>query len=330
MRQLLPGMAAAALLVACSATPASESAPLISSAHPVCTAIRSASADPAAEPVTVPVEGSRLRVLALGDFGDGLPDQQIVADAMDSYRTSHPDAPLSFGLTLGDNFYKVGLQNRKIPWKALWEDKYAKLGLLFFATLGNHDYTDATPEQELSYNSQSWCMPSPYYTFTAGPVQFFALNTQHLARKSGDAEQLAWLDRALGKSQARWKVVYGHHPILSNGDHGNDAELVRLKDRLLPKLKDRATLYLTGHDHDLQRLKADGVHLFIAGAGGHDKRSLIRTPSKGQWGVGQVLGFAVLEATDQQLVVQLLNQSQTPLCTFSIDQTGKADTSGCQ
>lgn len=330
MRLPHPGMVAAVLLVVCTTSPASEIAAPGSPAQTVCAALRSASANPAAEPVPVPVVGSRLRVLALGDFGDGLPGQQAVADAMDKHRTSHPDAPISFGLTLGDNFYDDGLQDRKIPWKTLWEDKYAKLGLLFFATLGNHDYTDATPEQELAYESPSWCMPSHYYTFKAGPVQFFALNTQLLARKKGDEDQLAWLDRELGKSQARWKVVYGHHPILSNGDHGNDAELVRLKDRLLPKLRGRATIYLTGHDHDMQRLEADGVHLFIAGAGGHDKRRLIRTPSTGQWGVGNVLGFAVLEATDQQLAVQLLDQSQTPLCTFSIDQTGKADTSKCQ
>ena len=42
------------------------------------------------------------------------------------------------------------------------------------------------------------------------PVQFFALDTQSVALS---ARQLERLDTELSRSQARWKVVYGHHPI---------------------------------------------------------------------------------------------------------------------
>jgi tartrate-resistant acid phosphatase type 5 len=55
-----------------------------------------------------------------------------------------------------------------------------------------------------------WRFPAPYYTFTAGPVQFFAVDTTEIS----EAEVL-WLDRAIGASTARWKVVYGHHPIFA-------------------------------------------------------------------------------------------------------------------
>ncbi|HBL29608.1 MAG TPA: hypothetical protein DD490_22470 [Acidobacteria bacterium] len=334
MRLHLTGMVAAVLLAACQPTArhSLENAAHISPMHPDCAAIRSAGAEdpPATDPVPVPFEGSRLRVLALGDFGDGSADQEAVADAMAAYQTLHRDTPISFGLTLGDNFYSEGLQDRQIPWKELWEDKYAQLGFLFFASLGNHDYSDATPEQELAYSSQSWCLPRHFYTFTAGPVQFFALDTQPLVNSRGDEQQLAWLDKALGQSQARWKVVYGHHPILSNGSHGDDPEIERLRNRLLPRLRGRATLYLTGHDHDLQRLMLDGVHLVIAGAGGHDVRPLRLTPSAGQWGVGKTPGFAVLEASDQQLTIQLIDKNQNALCTLNIHQDGGFDNTGCR
>jgi tartrate-resistant acid phosphatase type 5 len=336
MRRSHLALAVTAFLAACATNPSPQSypsperAPMIAAENPVCAQIRAASAP--TQPVAVPVLGSRLRVIALGDFGDGLDDQKAVANAMDEYRKRHPADPLSFGLTLGDNFYEEGLQGRNndIPWKKLWEDQYAKLGILFFASLGNHDYSDTSPDREIKYTSPSWCMPRHFYTFTAGPVQFFALDTEPLTGRRGDREQLEWLDRVLTQSSAPWKIVYGHHPVLSNGDHGDDEETANVKKHLLPKLRGRATIYLTGHDHDLQRLAADGVHLFVAGAGGHEVRPLRQDPSPGQWGVGEVLGFAVLEATEQQLVVQLIDQNQTPLCTFSLDRTGKADTTGCQ
>lgn len=333
MRRLLPGIAAVVLLSACTTLrPIPTSSVLGTPTNEHCAAVRSTSRtdQPPVEPVDVPVVGARLRILALGDFGDGSLNQQAVANAMNDYLARNPGDRASFGLTLGDNFYKEGLQGRSIPWNDLWESKYARLGLLFFASLGNHDYSDATPEQELEYSSQSWCLPQHYYTFTAGTAQFFALDTQRLVSRRGDAQQLQWLDLALERSRARWKIIYGHHPILSNGDHGDDSEITRLRDRLLPKLRGRATIYLTGHDHDLQRLAAEGVPLFVAGAGGHEVRPLRVTPSADEWGVGMTLGFAVLEMTEEQLVVQLLNKDQTPLCTFRIDQSGSFDDTGCR
>ena len=59
-------------------------------------------------------------------------------------------------------------------------------------------------------------MPGAYYTFTAGPVQFFAIDTQSVALASGSAS--GSIGRS-GRSQARWKIVYGHHPIDSDGNY---------------------------------------------------------------------------------------------------------------
>src|SRR6266705_140231 len=68
--------------------------------------------------------------------------------------------------------------------------------------------------------------PSPYYTFSAGPAQFFALDTNEVSEA-----QLLWLDAELKKSSAKWKLVYGHHPIYSDGRHGDSQVLI---EKLLP------------------------------------------------------------------------------------------------
>ena len=117
-------------------------------------------------------------------------------------------------------------------------------------------------------------MPASYYTFTAGPVQFFALDTQSAASD----KQLAWLDAELARSQSRWKVVYGHHPIYSGGNYEDRPDLIA---RLLPILKGPGgRLPLAGHDHNLQALRPEGsLHFYIAGGGGAGLYDLPAVPS---------------------------------------------------
>jgi hypothetical protein len=240
-------------------------------------------------PATRPV-----RVLAFGDFGDGSDAQRRVAAAMLRY---HRRTPFDFGVTLGDNFYPSGMEAPADPrWQTDWSTHYDPLKIRFYATLGNHDYNQPnSPAAEILFSRQSnsWRMPAAYYTFTAGPVQFFALDTDIIA----DA-QLAWLTRELDRSRAIWKVVYGHHPIYSEGVHEDNNVKI---DQLLPIVKSRADVYLAGHDHDMQHLKPeDRVHFFIAGSGGKLRpiepgpRSLFAKSAN---------GFAVLEADYQKLTV---------------------------
>lgn len=242
-----------------------------------------------------------IRVLAFGDFGTGSIAQQQTAAAMREY---HKRRPFDLGITLGDNFYPYGMLSPSDPrWKTQWEGLYGSLGIKFYATLGNHDwfgYKDS-PAAEILYSDKSpdWRMPSPYYSFTAGPVQFFAFDTV----EDSEAE-LEWLDRELAKSTARWKVVYGHFPIYSAGAYyPGDAELV---EKLLPILeKSHADIYLNGHDHNLQELKPEGgVHFFVSGGGGAGLYSV--NPYDRSVYKQMVNGFTVLEADEKQFKVSFI------------------------
>ncbi len=255
-----------------------------------------------------------VRVLAFGDFGTGSAGQKQTAAAMLGY---HRKTAFDFAITLGDNFYGAGMESTVDPrWKTWWDELYDPLGIKFFATLGNHDWGLAdSPAAEILYGRQSpsWRMPAPYYTFTAGPVQFFALDTNEVSEA-----QLLWLKDELAKSQATWKIVYGHHPIYSDGAHGDGQSLIK---RLLPVLKGRADVYLTGHEHDLQHLKAeDGVHFFISGGAGAG----LREPKPGPRSLfaKAVHGFCVIDADAKEMKFTFVDTSLNRLHEATLTKSG--------
>ena len=244
-----------------------------------------------------------VRVLAFGDYGDGTKAQQLVAAAMSRY---HRERPFNFGVTLGDNFYPSGMDSPADPrWQTWWSALYDPLNIPFYATLGNHDWNQPnSPAAEILYTreSVSWRMPAAYYTFTAGAVQFFALDTDIIS-----VAQLQWLSTELDRSSATWKVVYGHHPIYSEGQHEDNNLKI---EQLLPALQDRADVYLAGHDHDMQHLKPEGrLHFFVAGSGGK-----LRTIEPGPRSLfaKSANGFAVIEADARALTMTFV---ETDLAT---------------
>lgn len=263
-------------------------------------------------------ENKAIRVLAFGDFGTGTPEQIQTAAAMREYQKGHP---LDFGITLGDNFYPSGAASPDDPqWKARYEDLYGPMGIKFYATLGNHDYGRAdSPAAEILYSqkSDSWRMPATYYTYTAGPVQFFAIDTIELSDTVLFNKEAAWLDAEIAKSKSPWKVVYGHYQIYS-ATRGDEQNLIQ---RLLPVLRNRVDVYLCGHDHNLQELNPEGgVHFFVSGAGGaglypFDYPNYPHSAFK-----ERAHGFTILEANDKQLTFRIVGVNGEDLHTSTINK----------
>ena len=265
--------------------------------------------------------GDSIRVLAFGDYGNGSQNQRNVAGAMKRY---HNNKHFDFGITLGDNFYSRGMLSTGDPnWKSWWDEMYDPLGIQIYASLGNHDWGYAdSPAAEVLYtnHSQSWRMPRTYYTFTAGAAQFFALDTNEISRA-----QLMWLDEQLGESKARWKIVYGHHPIYSAGAHADSPRMIR---QLLPVLKARRVdLFIAGHDHDMQHLRPEGsVHFFVAGGAGAG----LRLPTAGPRTIfaQAVHGFSVIEVAQNALTVRFIDVNLAELYSHTIAKAESTASSG--
>ena len=131
-----------------------------------------------------------VRVLAFGDFGDGSERQTRMAAAMARF---HAKTPFDFAVTLGDNFYPAGMTSPVDPrWQRDFERLYAPMHIRFYPSLGNHDWVLAdSPVAEILYSDKStlWQMPADRYTFIAGPVQFFAVDTNLVTRAQLEAAE---------------------------------------------------------------------------------------------------------------------------------------------
>jgi len=210
-------------------------------------------------------------------MGTGRPDQFKVAEAMTKRAKADP---IDFMITVGDNFYENGVSSANdSQWKTKFEDVYADptLQIPVFPSLGNHDHRGNVKAQiEYSQRNKNWRMPAPYYTFTrtlgdGATAQFFAIDSNPVLQKEPEAAaQIEWLDRELGQSTARWKFVFGHHPLYSHAEKLRAGERQTMIAALEPIFTKRGVdVYFAGHEHTLEMLKpVAGVNYVISGGGG--------------------------------------------------------------
>lgn len=225
----------------------------------------------------------RLSFLVVGDWGDPhVEAQHQVAAAMGEVASR---AASDFVISTGDNFYNRGVRSVRDPqWMATYESVYSAPALQtpWYVVLGNHDYA-GNPDAEIAYSSVSprWRMPARYWredmNVSEGVIaSFFFLDTTPITRLAGVRElipgatgdarpQLQWLEEQLRTCASRWKIVVGHHPILSSGNHGPDHAVAVHVEPLLRRY--RVNAYFNGHDHDLEHLYEAGVHYVCSGSG---------------------------------------------------------------
>lgn len=210
-----------------------------------------------------------LRFVSVADTGTGARGQYNVAQAMTNY---HSKNLYDLIVLAGDNIYNNG-EIEKI--EEVFERPYAALlkqNVKFQACLGNHDIRTANGEKQLQY--PDFNMKGRYYTFSRGLVQFFALDTNHNADWKN---QLSWLEQELSRSQATWKVVFGHHPVYASGVYGSNPAFIQTFTPLFQKYG--VQLYINGHEHHYERTRAiNGTTYIICGAGAGN-----RPVGKNEW-----------------------------------------------
>jgi len=233
-----------------------------------------------------------LRFIAVADTGTGTKNQYAVAKAMTHY---HQQNPFNLAILAGDNIYTNG-EIEKI--REVFEKPYQDLlqqGVKFQACLGNHDIRTANGDLEVSY--PGFNMTGRYYTFRRETVQFFALDTNHNADWTA---QMAWLEQELSRSDAPWKVVFGHHQIYASGMYGLNQAFV---DRFTPLFKKyRVQLWINGHEHHYERSRSiDGTTYLVCGGGGAE----IRPVGHSEWTAyaASKFSFAAIEVYADQMII---------------------------
>lgn len=295
-----------------------------------------------------------LRFIALGDMGMGNEDQARVAQAIATVCAARG---CDFAVGLGDLIYPAGASSpRDEQFETKFEEPYAALDFPFWMVLGNHDngqdpagvtapagglglwYTAGNNEvayaQRTDRSSEKWTMPARHYTFDEGPAHFIGLDTNTLLFYGAPVppdlelaiqEQEDWLPGAVSGGAGPWRIAMGHHPYVSNGEHGNagefDNELVpgqngdHLKAVFEEHLCDRIDLYLAGHDHDLMWLEpvpsCGRTQFIVSGGGGAGLYDL--TGSGPAYYEAMSLGFWWLEIRGDTLRAIAFDDAAEPL-----------------
>lgn len=280
-----------------------------------------------ARAATTPPQPAVSHYLFIGDWGwtDNGPQTRVAA-AMANY-VKHLGIRTEAMFLLGDNFYGPfhgGTDSER--WKSQFEDMYPKEVFAgpCYAVPGNHDYSDqpgTALAAELAYakthSGTRWNMPAKWYRLEIGPknaplATVLALDSNYHSNKNSlteaeQSQQLAWLTAELEKPRTSpWLIAMAHHPLYSNGAHGDTKALIRDWDPLFRK--HQVDFYFCGHDHDLQHLEIDHhpTSFVISGGGGAELRET--SQKRGPFAKSSY-GFTHLEVTPKQCIARHIDAS---------------------
>ena len=278
-----------------------------------------------------------INFLVLGDFGrNGHYQQRAVARWMD---IAMEKIDGDFIVTTGDNFYSNGVASVADPyWQSAYENIYVGPHLFenWYAILGNHDYRGNWQAQiDYSDISRRWQMPASYYAQTfqldvnnellmlfidTNPLNpDYKHEAKYAATQTQDgARQLAWMQHKLSNSDARWKIVVGHHPLYSSGKRYGKTEAIR---RVLEPIfeQQQVDAYFAGHEHDLQHNQPKDAKVlhFVSGAGSEVRPVAQREFTR--FAVSEA-GFAAVSVNASSLLVQFISASGQVLYQYKKDK----------
>lgn len=246
-------------------------------------------------PVSLPIKEGSVRFAIIGDTGSGTDKQQQIADMMVRYKNVFP---FEFVLMMGDNLY--GGESAK-DYDKKFESVYKMLldaKLKFYATLGNHDDPNQRLYDHFNMNGKE------YYSFKKGNVTFYSLNSNYM-----DKRQVEWLEDALSKNNAEWKICFFHHPPYSSGKaHGSDKQLREIIEPIF--VKHGVNVVFSGHEHFYERLKPQkGIHYFISGAGGKLRAGGVGVSQDSAKSFDQDMHFMLIEIVDDKMHFQVVSRT---------------------
>lgn len=241
-----------------------------------------------------------IRFAVLGDFGVG-----ILASDENAHRQMGLAGALERAcdagdvllvLTTGDNVYlgpnTTGSGNEDDDWYASFYEpyRYTINRVPVFPAVGNHDAEDTESSDDRDQLDDNFYLqerfgpgvesgrasldPGLFYRLRVGAAELICIDTS-LATEIGrehffdDPAHAQWLEEALRTEPdgPRWRILFSHHPPFCAGpEHGNTEAMV---ERLVPLFEDAGVrLVLSGHEHNFQHARVDGIDYVVSGAAG--------------------------------------------------------------
>jgi tartrate-resistant acid phosphatase type 5 len=298
-----------------------------------------------------PDERAPLTFAVIGDFGIGVRRasgpgrcQREVAAALDKAVAARGVRLL---LTTGDNIY-AGKTLLGIPLGATGDEdddwfftfyqpyRYVINRIPVYPAVGNHDTgeTEASDDrQQLIDNfflnerfsgeesaGRSSIGPGLMYRFHYGAgVEFVCVDTSRRSTLFGERffehqNHASFLDAAFPAAAAGgvWRIPFTHHPPFCAGPrHSNSSSMIR---HLLPLFRRSGVrAVFSGHEHNFQHSRAEGINYFISGAGGKVRLEPPFNFAEAHttcWAASA--NFLVVDVTAEQMVV-------TPMAALDVD-----------
>jgi hypothetical protein len=263
------------------------------------------------------------------------------------------DSDAAFTLLLGDNVYETGTHDEAdarfrsdlSPEATLW-----RAGHIDYVAYGNHDIASDGRGRatEAAYGvplltSRSAPVAPPVgerpghdYSFDYGSVHFVTFDSNAL----NDPERLerlaGWIEADLRASQARWKVVFAHHPVAGVPDKPESPDGHYYRTLVTALDAGGADLLLVGHSHtfgwsypligndgpdaafvfdpDRVHRQGPGVIQVVAGVGGRDLRGgtfrrfpFVEQGFSADTNPASEFGYALVDVSERRLVVSYVS-----------------------
>jgi hypothetical protein len=190
-----------------------------------------------------------------------------------------------------------------------------RLNFPFYVTYGNHDYEKEKARIEMEYAARHpdsrWKLPANWYRLDL-PVEkplvtvlMLNSNKPRLTPEQWDA-QIQWIEEQLSQPRTtKWTIACAHHPLFSNGAHGDNGVLQVQWGPIFKKYK--LDFYLCGHDHDMQQLSVPNWSTtFVLAGGGGRKPTKMRRDIRGPFSKS-MNGFSHLQLFEDRAIVHFVS-----------------------
>ncbi len=272
----------------------------------------------------------------VNDLGrNGYYSQKKIAELMG---TMAEKVDIDFIAALGDTHHFDGVASTADPlWLTNYESIYSHPELMteWYAICGNHEYRGNT-QAVIDYSkiSRRWNMPSYYYSKTVdgGENQkalLVFIDTTPLISKyrqendiypdtkdKNEEEQLKWIDKTLKESDAKWKIVMGHHPVYAQTTK-SETERTELQQKLKPILeKNNVDAYLAGHIHSFQHIRPNDskVDYFVNSSGSLSRKV---SPVEGTKFCSPDAGYMIVSMEDNKLKFFMINENGNIIYSYN-------------
>jgi Calcineurin-like phosphoesterase len=233
----------------------------------------------AAAPAATAQTSERAEVWAVGDAATPNDGARRLAAHI---RSQRPDRFLYLG-----DVYERGTASE---FRLNYDPLYGSLARVTDPTPGNHEWANRFSGYYPYWRAKKGRRQPPWSSTSIAGWRILSLNS--MAAHGPGSRQLRWLRRELTTAPGDCRIAFSHVPRYSAGIYDDNPGMAPLWNAL----RGHARAFLSGHDHNLQRLRPAGtITQYIAGAGGATGYGVDEADPQLAWGADGLFGALRIE-----------------------------------